>query len=633
MSVTASGSALPSPITTNLLIGYQEDCPNDAIAMHLGQMPRPELDAEAKRLINSAVQARGLAEARHAKTQGIPSKGSLVERIDATEAALRDPNLPVILNGAFYAHDPQDKTDMGVMVSIDQLVRGAGNVFNVVEVKADNSIMLPNSYVSTKTGEVDPTPKYDPKALLPLAVQMRVLQQNRLPIASAGFLVVNPDYRHPGGYDYDANALFTYVDALPGLTAEIYAQADALLTEVAKHLKAGKADGLEHKRSCKTGKKALGPTHIDRMMLNKDVRARLDGMGITDLKNIPDNFNDGAKEKEKLNENQLRIIAALKTGKTAFDRDKLMAGIAKIQALLDSQGGVISFLDYETIQFAIPMMKGTRCNDYVTLQFSNHKAKTLADVLNQGDETLQHDQYVYEGDVDGDWAKEAAVRILDSVGQAGPIVVWNETFEIGRTTELAEIMAERGETKLANELYALIGGNKAERLRGVAQAARAAGHEDAARKIEAIISLDSGAIENLAKFLRKDKALASFADELDAIRQDKGRIVDLLDIVRDSVYHPDFDFSFSIKSVVKALTGHGYDELDDEVNMGLEASDALARRLKRDTSEAEKRILLGKLYEYCGRDTIAEVWILRECLKLGYFFQNSKITLEAHVRF
>ncbi len=54
--------------------------------------------------------------------------------------------------------------------------------------------------------------------------------------------------------------------------------------------------------------------------------------------------------------------------------------------------------------------------------------------------------------------------------------------------------------------------------------------------------------------------LPHLANELDAIIE---RLVDLLPIVRDHVYHPGFNGSFSLKSVYPALVGRdGYDGLD-----------------------------------------------------------------------
>jgi hypothetical protein len=87
-----------------------------------------------------------------------------------------------------------------------------------------------------------------------------------------------------------------------------------------------------------------------------------------------------------------------------------------------------------------------------------------------------------------------------------------------------------------------------------------------------------------------------------------GRLRDLLPIVRDHVYHPDFGGSFSIKEVLPALVpGLGYDDL--EIQDGSSASTALeallldAGALSRD----ERQALRKNLLRYCERDTLAMV--------------------------
>jgi hypothetical protein len=86
----------------------------------------------------------------------------------------------------------------------------------------------------------------------------------------------------------------------------------------------------------------------------------------------------------------------------------------------------------------------------------------------------------------------------------------------------------------------------------------------------------------------------------------KSRIWDLLPFVRRNVYHPDFQGSFSLKSVLPAflpeLTYKGM-----EVSNGEEAGIAWERMLSPDTSVAEKARLRSALLAYCRQDTWALV--------------------------
>jgi len=88
------------------------------------------------------------------------------------------------------------------------------------------------------------------------------------------------------------------------------------------------------------------------------------------------------------------------------------------------------------------------------------------------------------------------------------------------------------------------------------------------------------------------------------------RIRDLLPIVRDHVYHPDFGGSFSLKDVLPALVpGLGYDDLG--IQDGSSASTALeALLLDADALSSPKRQALRRdLLRYCERDTLAMVRI------------------------
>jgi hypothetical protein len=91
-----------------------------------------------------------------------------------------------------------------------------------------------------------------------------------------------------------------------------------------------------------------------------------------------------------------------------------------------------------------------------------------------------------------------------------------------------------------------------------------------------------------------------------ALRALARRLVDLLPIVREHVYHPAFAGSFSIKDVLPALVrGAGYDDL--EVRDGGTASALLERWLltPQAFSPRQGRELTASLRAYCARDTRA----------------------------
>jgi predicted RecB family nuclease len=94
------------------------------------------------------------------------------------------------------------------------------------------------------------------------------------------------------------------------------------------------------------------------------------------------------------------------------------------------------------------------------------------------------------------------------------------------------------------------------------------------------------------------------------------RLVDLLPIVRDHVYHPDFGGSFSLKAVAPALVGgSGYEAL--EVKDGGTASFELERVMFDEALRGtERERLRSSLLAYCAEDTRVLVGLVTELRRL-----------------
>jgi hypothetical protein len=96
------------------------------------------------------------------------------------------------------------------------------------------------------------------------------------------------------------------------------------------------------------------------------------------------------------------------------------------------------------------------------------------------------------------------------------------------------------------------------------------------------------------------------------------KLVDLLPIVRDHVYHPDFGGSFSMKAVAPALVqGLDYGEL--EIGEGGLASTVLEGLLLSgdDLSTAERKKVRRQLLDYCELDTLAMVKVVERLRELA----------------
>ena len=133
--------------------------------------------------------------------------------------------------------------------------------------------------------------------------------------------------------------------------------------------------------------------------------------GVTDLRNVPD---------ELLNAKQQRVKNHTLANTVFFDAAGAAADLA-VHSL------PAYFLDFETIQFAVPIWKGTRPYQFNTFQFSLH---TLNDAAQ-----LKHTGFL---DLSGaDPSEPLARALIAACGTFGPVYVYNAAFETTRIKEMA----------------------------------------------------------------------------------------------------------------------------------------------------------------------------------------------------
>jgi len=97
--------------------------------------------------------------------------------------------------------------------------------------------------------------------------------------------------------------------------------------------------------------------------------------------------------------------------------------------------------------------------------------------------------------------------------------------------------------------------------------------------------------------------LPQFSDRLPPLCD---RMLDLLQVLREFYYHPQFHGSYSMKSVLPVLASDlGYDDL--EIQDGTQASAAFAKMILDETPHWQRQRLREALHAYCGRDTEAMV--------------------------
>jgi len=111
------------------------------------------------------------------------------------------------------------------------------------------------------------------------------------------------------------------------------------------------------------------------------------------------------------------------------------------------------------------------------------------------------------------------------------------------------------------------------------------------------------------------RAVPEFTTELEALER---KLIDLLPVLRENVYHPAFRGSFSIKAVLEPLVpGLSYKDLI--IVDGLTASVEIARLLfvAQKIAPEERARVRKELLDYCERDTFAMVRLLERLRELA----------------
>lgn len=109
-------------------------------------------------------------------------------------------------------------------------------------------------------------------------------------------------------------------------------------------------------------------------------------------------------------------------------RDKRPVLDAEAAILLQGLGWPRYYLDFETIQFVVPIWAGTRPYAQIPFQWSCHVENATGDVV--------HLEYLADGT--GDPRRTFAEALVAALGTEGPIFVYHAAFERTRMRELAE---------------------------------------------------------------------------------------------------------------------------------------------------------------------------------------------------
>lgn len=253
------------------------------------------------------------------------------------------------------------------------------------------------------------------------AVQSFVARSVGVPLTKIALAHIDSDWVYPGNGDYDGlllenditDEVFNRGDEVRGWIADAQQiVAKKREPKVATGAHCGSPYECGFLQYCQSAEPQAEQPIQWLPSLSKKLRVQLKAQGLTEIREVSDDL---------LNEKQRRVKAVTLSGKAYFDHQAAAKALSayKLPAY---------FLDFETIQFAVPIWKGTRPYQQIPFQFSVHH-------LSRTGKIKQHAFLDLSG---SDPSKAFAEALIATCGERGPIFVYNAGFETARIRELSE---------------------------------------------------------------------------------------------------------------------------------------------------------------------------------------------------
>ena len=365
------------------------------------QIHRPELAVEPSDQTERLAVGRQAGEiARQLHPGGTLINGdSISEALVETRQVLADGTTPVF-EGTLEAH--------GALVRVDLLLPEPDG-YRLVEVKSSGSV---KDY-------------HYPD----LAIQAWVAGAAGVPLVRIELAHIDTSFVYPGGGDYQG--LFHHEDMGATIAALVKDVPDWI--GAARKVLTGPDPQTDPGGQCQNPfpcpfMEHCGPVAEDtggyppeKVLPNAGkVPETLRAAGYTDLRDVPE---------ERLEKPMHRWVGRV----TRTGEPELLPDAA---AKLAGFGYPRAYLDFETLQHAIPIWEGVRPYAQIPFQWSCH--------LEAADGTLTHREFLAEGD--GDPRRGFAESLLEALdGNDGPIFVYNAAFERTRLKELATAFPEHAD--------------------------------------------------------------------------------------------------------------------------------------------------------------------------------------------
>ena len=361
---------------------------------------RPEL-AKTKK---SPLVESGIAVGQQARKEF--SGGVLVNRFQQdsnpfseTNTYLNDENVTAIFEAGFRYQDTE--------VFVDILQRD-GSSWNLIEVKSSSSVK--DEYIDDVT------------------VQYMVLSNAGIAINRIELMYLNKNFIYQGNENY--HGLFIREEISERVihhTRFISDEIERLKQNITKGEPVRHVDGhcknpynCEFKSYCE---KQDGQYPVSWLPNAAVVIRKLHENGIYDIRDIPVNI--------LTSETHIKVRRVTING-----HEELESNAADILRKLDYPR---YYLDFETINFAVPIWQGSRPSQQHPFQWSCH--------IQKKDSTTTHKDFL---DVSGkDPRRKFAESLIAACGTEGPVIVYNQSFEKGIIKNLAGVYEDLSDQLLA----------------------------------------------------------------------------------------------------------------------------------------------------------------------------------------
>ncbi len=364
------------------------------------QVHEPELSAEADAAAEAIIeQGRevGLL-ARQLFPGGVEVRNEGLDKaIRATRELTANREVPAIFEGTFE-HG-------GVLVRVDILHRRRDGRWRLIEVKSTTDVR--DHHVPD------------------VAIQHRVVTRSGVNLGPSCLAHVNREYIYDGGA-IDAHRFFRIrnltrqVDSLqPEITTQLRSEFRILAMPDVPDIPAGRQ--CCHPVTCEFFDHCNSPVPDDHILrlprIHSSTVAKLAALGVQSIHDIPENY--------PLSGRLRRACASVQMGEPWYSTE-IGEELRKLKYPL-------YFMDFETVNPAVPRFAGMRPYDLIPFQWSVH-------VQRQPGAAPEHFEFLATNKSD---PRPAFISALcDAIGDCGSIMVYHQQFESQRLADLASWLPE-----------------------------------------------------------------------------------------------------------------------------------------------------------------------------------------------